>query len=137
MVHVLVLQHMNVLSEANPRASKTFSKTLTQIICRPMPLLNSKCTRAKRVRQRQRAGSLPGLAGRQRGTCLADRDDDSWGRSQLLACVSARCPWMRYGKSLVVVRLSEKGGVQWCGRWRQHLQINEQVCTLQLSSILC
>lgn len=50
--------------------------------------------------------------------------------SSPLASVSARCPWMRYGEGETGAGggLSEpREDMAVCGRWRQHLQKDEQV----------
>lgn len=56
----------------------------------------SKCTPS--VTETERARGLAHSQAWRRGTCLADRDDDSRGSFQPPSLISARCPWRRYGE---------------------------------------
>lgn len=66
------------------------------------------------MRERGAAGLLPVLAGGQCGTCLTDRDDDSWGRFQprslCISQVSMDEIWEVFGGG--------DGGVGWGGNVR-------------------
>lgn len=130
----------------------------SQIICRPKPNLEAHtAARSEGVKESKisRVDLLPGLAGgragRQCGTCLADRDDDSEKSFQPASCcigqvstdeiweVSAGVGWGGVGWDGEVGvweigwrGLPESRENTGCRRWRQHLEKDEQVSVMLL-----